>query len=107
MKGIYLNEFSSRKDLEDKFEITLPDDIEIILAAYEYEGYEGWAFVVFRQCGQVYEVNASHCSCFGLEGQWRPEVIVLDELLKRVDYLSYQDRYAELIREKLKAALTE
>ncbi|MGL5284386.1 MAG: hypothetical protein ACRC8W_22010 [Plesiomonas shigelloides] len=48
-------------------------DIEILFAAYEYEDYDGSAFVLFKQDGKLYEVNGGHCSCYGLEGQWEPE----------------------------------
>lgn len=50
-----------------------PTDDQIIFAAYGTPSYEGYAFVVYEQDGQLFEVNASHCSCFGLEDQWAPE----------------------------------
>lgn len=49
------------------------EDSDILLASYNIGGYEGDAFVLFRKDGKLYEVNGSHCSCYGLEGQWRPE----------------------------------
>lgn len=56
---------------------TVPDGMaleeEIILACYGGGAYEGDAFVLFEHNGKLYEVNGSHCSCFGLEGQWEPE----------------------------------
>lgn len=60
--------------LED-FNIT-PGDIsdgEILFASYTYENYSGSALVIFERAGHVYEVHGSHCSCFGLEGQWAAE----------------------------------
>jgi len=50
-----------------------PTDDEIIVAWYAYGFYEGKAFVLFRRGGTLYEVNAWHCSCYELEGQWNPE----------------------------------
>jgi hypothetical protein len=47
--------------------------IHILLAAYDIDGYEGSAFVLFEKDGKLYEVNGGHCSCYGLEGQWEPE----------------------------------
>lgn len=47
--------------------------VEILLAVYETSTYQGYAFVLFRKDGKLYEVNGSHCSCYGLEGQWTPE----------------------------------
>jgi hypothetical protein len=49
------------------------DGAEVLLASYTYEDYEGSAFVLFRRGGVLYEVHGSHCSCYGLEGQWDPE----------------------------------
>jgi len=30
-----------------------------------------------------YDVDASHCSCYGFEGQWMPEEVTKEELLRR------------------------
>jgi hypothetical protein len=57
---------------------------EILLASYGTPGYEGYAFVLFRRDGKLYEVNGSHCSCFGLEDQWRPEETTVGALRHRV-----------------------
>ena len=60
---------------------------DILFANYENECYEGYAFVIFRgKDGILYEVNGSHCSCYGLEDQWEPEPIVLKELKNRAEY---------------------
>lgn len=48
-------------------------DVTILLASYETGNWEGEAFVLFEKDGTLYEVNASHCSCYGLENQWSPE----------------------------------
>lgn len=52
-------------------------DAEILFAAYGGRFYEGCAFVLFRKNNKLFEVNASHCSCFGLEGTWEPEETTL------------------------------
>lgn len=65
-KGM-VKEFTDRKDPVDILEG------EVLLASYRYESYDGEAFVLFARDGKLYEVNASHCSCYGLEGQWEPE----------------------------------
>jgi len=65
------------KDGEDsiysEFHIEKPEGVEILFATYDVEGYDGSAFVLFRQDGELYEVHGSHCSCYGLEDQWKPE----------------------------------
>ena len=48
-------------------------DDEILFAQYGYESYEGNACVLFQRNGVLYRVDAGHCSCYGLEGQWTPE----------------------------------
>jgi hypothetical protein len=57
---------------------------EILVHYYSYEDYSGEAFVLFRRDGKLYEVNGSHCSCCGLEGQWGPEETDVKSLLHRV-----------------------
>lgn len=58
-------------------------DINILFASYTYEDYSGDAWVLFEKDGKLFEVNGSHCSCYGLEGQWEPEEANLLELQKR------------------------
>jgi len=83
-----------KKDFEDKNDIVKEFGIDpvslnacSILFAYYGEvcGYDGEAFVLFEQDGKLYEVNGSHCSCYGLEGQWEPEETTIDTLLYRIN----------------------
>lgn len=60
--------------------------VEVLLASYYGGSYEGAAFVLLRRSdGKLLEVNASHCSCFGLEGQWGPEETSVAELRRRLE----------------------
>ena len=61
------------------------DGANVLLASYGTPSYEGDAFVLFEQGGELYEVNASHCSCDGLEGQWGPEKPSVAALMHRLD----------------------
>lgn len=98
-KAIYLNDWkdSEREGMMfdfniDEFDL---DGVEILLASYTYEDYEGEAFVLFRKDDKLYEVNGSHCSCYGLEAQdysggnvttqWEPEETSVESLLKRLN----------------------
>ena len=76
---------SSENDIILNFQIDASalDGIEIIYAEYDQECYEGYAFILFRKDGKLYEVNGSHCSCYGLEGQWSPEETTLAAMLAR------------------------
>ena len=59
-------------------------DINILFASYGEANYSGDAWVLFEKENELFEVNGSHCSCFGLEGQWRPEKVSLIELENRL-----------------------
>ncbi len=59
-------------------------NVHILFASYGYENYVGQAWVLFEQDGKLYEVNGGHCSCHGLEGQWEPEDVLLEELEHRL-----------------------
>jgi hypothetical protein len=95
MEPIYLHDWSDpdwkgnvgREALMNSFEIGEGEmgGVEILLASYTYENYEGDAFVLFRRDGKLYEVNGGHCSCYGLEGQWKPEETTAADLLFRFD----------------------
>ncbi len=51
-----------------------PDDAQVLFAAYgTEEAYSGSAIVVYKVAdGTLRVVEGSHCSCYGLEGQWEP-----------------------------------
>lgn len=55
-------------DVPDDF----PPDEAVLFASYGGGSYEGDALVIFERAGQLFEVSGSHCSCYGLEGQWNP-----------------------------------
>ncbi|MDX5586533.1 MAG: hypothetical protein QNK20_16725 [Aureibaculum sp.] len=60
------------------------EDKNILFASYGCACYEGDAWVLFEQNSLLFEVNGSHCSCYGLEHQWEPEDITLKELENRL-----------------------
>lgn len=60
------------------------ENVNILFASYSYANYEGDAWVLFEQNGELYEVNGGHCSCYGLEGQWSPDKVSLKELEHRL-----------------------
>jgi len=63
---------AGKAQLEAEFNVRLGSDITVLFAFYEYENYSGSAYVLFEQLGKLYEVAGSHCSCYGLDGQWEP-----------------------------------
>lgn len=110
----YINGFSTtelRDSLVNEFQIK-PDEAdklhraEFIVALYTYEDYSGQALVVYRIDNVLYEVNGSHCSCYGLEDQWDPEVADPREIVKRPKYgYDLSDEKNETIRRVIREAL--
>ena len=67
----------------------------ILFASYGQDNYSGDAWVLFEEDGELYEVNGAHCSCYGLEGQWDEEEVVLAELENRLTKGTFgQDDYS-------------
>lgn len=61
----------------------VPEDSDILFAIYHDPwGYSGQAFVLFKQGGKLLFVEGGHCSCHGLEGQWKPDEVTPGQLLK-------------------------
>ena len=97
-----------KKDIVYQFQIDISklENCKIIFAAYKNESYEGSALVLFTaEDGKLYEVNGSHCSCYGLEGQWSPEETSIDALkMRNLEYYGFtkdlEDLFIDLVFEK-------
>lgn len=92
----YLTNFSSKEDVLEQY--CAPDNaldgVVVYLAWYGYGSYDGESLVIFEKDGKLYEVNGSHCSCNGLEGQWEPEETTWEALnMKKLG--NYSDGEAE------------
>ena len=62
------------------------------LIAYESVGDYGCdssSWFLFEKNGKLYENHASHCSCYGFEGQWTPEETTIEYLVSDKFYLPY------------------
>lgn len=91
MNRVYLEGFSHWEKREDFDYSSVVKNFEIdeqepkrIWACYDNGGWEGSATIVFERGDQWYLVEGSHCSCYGLEGQWKPEKFDPREHLKAV-----------------------
>lgn len=82
---MFLEIFKSAADVIAEYQAPADalEGAEVLLAWYGYGSYCGDSLVVFRKDGKLYEVNGSHCSCYGLEGCWSPEETTADALAKR------------------------
>lgn len=83
---VFLGSWVTEADVFDSFHVNpvKQQNIHICFAVYSGGNYEGEAFILFDQNGKLYEVNGSHCSCYGLEDQWDPEEVVLAEMRNRL-----------------------
>jgi hypothetical protein len=72
---IYIKVFKSKADVIEEYKAPADalDGAVVLLAWYGYGDYCGESLVVFKKDGKLWEVNGSHCSCMGLEEQWKPE----------------------------------
>ncbi len=92
MSKVYVQEFSDNEDIISNYAAPA-DALEgatVYLAWYGYGSYDGQSLVVFEKNGILYEVNGSHCSCNGLEHQWKPEETSWEALAMR-DMGNYLD----------------
>ena len=87
MKPVFSGDFSDEQSVFAAFQLSDLDtaEVELLYAGYDCYRYEGQAFVLFRERGKLYEVNASHCSCYGLEDGWRPEETTLKDMRFRLE----------------------
>lgn len=72
---MYLENFESNEDIISNYGGTSEQDLKgakVLLAWYGYGSYRGSSLILYTKKGKLYEVNGSHCSCFGLEDQWSP-----------------------------------
>lgn len=81
---MYVDQFKNNEDVAEQYADYCDDESKarilktlnesiVHLAYYGTGSYDGTSLVIFEHNGILYEVNASHCSCYGLEGQWAPE----------------------------------
>lgn len=108
----YFGMFSCKEDVVNNFAIDAKalKGAKILLAWYGDGDYCGSAFVLFKRGSKLYEVHGSHCSCYGLEGQWEPEetsVEALAHILKDGYMISDSYDYAEEANAALKRVLKQ
>lgn len=83
---VFLNDWveCKKSDVLSDFEVENLN-VNILFASYGNDSCSGHAWVLFEENGKLYEINAAHCSWYGLEGQWEKEPVVLEELKNRVE----------------------
>lgn len=87
MPAPYFGSFTDRKQMLGEFAEPyglLPTDI-VLFAKYDVAWYDGCAHVLIQRDADLYEVRASHCSCDGLEHQWKPQYVTWKALALGLD----------------------
>jgi hypothetical protein len=81
------------------------DNVTFLVAFEEVGpwGCDSSSFFLVEIDGELYENHASHCSCYGFEGQWTPESTTVDYL--KSDHFSAGYGYTELIKLHIKEIL--
>ena len=98
MEPVFINDWADTKQdgmcKDFGIEESELDGATIIVASYLYEDYDGKAYVLFEREGKLFQVEGSHCSCFGLadssysdygNSQWQPEEVSLARLKDLLD----------------------
>ena len=69
------NVYREFQDYYEREKSELPSNLVLLYADYTYKDYSGDAYVLGydEEKKQFFEVHGSHCSCYGLEGQWDEE----------------------------------
>lgn len=64
-----------RQHIVETFQIekSALDGFEVIVAFESDDGYSASNWFLLRKSRKLFENHASHCSCYGFEGQWKPE----------------------------------
>ena len=102
--NVYDGDFDSWADVCRYFEEEVAEPDEVLLAVYDIDGYEGSADVIYRNGEQYYWVHGSHCSCYGLEGQFDPEEYSAELLvaaLRRGYHFSWAGNRADAVRSEV------
>ncbi len=86
--GVYLNDWEEDGEPQMLSDFNVDASVlagaTVLVASYTYDDYSGSAYVLFERDGKLYEVHGSHCSCYGLEGQWEPEETFEDAIRHRL-----------------------
>lgn len=93
--GNWKNEVDVARDFADDSVL----DFNIIIAGYFDGSYEGSSYVLAEKGGRLYENESSHCSCYGLEGTWKPSEVSVEYLKNRLAQGGFFDLDSDEIRE--------
>lgn len=74
-------------------------DIDIISVYLDDDPYGANLHCIFVENGELWEVEAWHCSCYGFEDEWKPQKTYVNYLLSE----NFPERYrSDQLEEELK-----
>lgn len=85
----------------NRIEVEFPDNLHIFYSYYSYEDYSGYGFLWgYDESKDTFFYNSgSHCSCYGLEGQWDVEEHTFEEMIavleRQIEQYDSTDYYYE------------
>jgi len=84
----------------DEADVTVIRKARAVVGEYVREDYEGSAHVlVLTENGKLLENYGSHCSCFGLEDQWKPNKVSVKYTQKQLhNGHSWMSKHVQPIR---------
>lgn len=107
-RKVYFGNFVDREHVAASFQAQIDEDLEIIFAVYGSWSYDGDAFVLLRKGEQLVAAYGNHCSCYGLEYQWRPEEATIEQLKYILEHGSkWDDYYGQEAKEAFSELLSE
>jgi len=84
---VFVGNFENEDQVFGSFEVADKErsEYKILFASYDTPAYEGyaWGLCIKKGTNELLEFSGSHCSCYGLEGQFSPEPAVLQELANK------------------------
>jgi hypothetical protein len=100
---MFYGDFENEEDVFQNFSVSDADreGVGIFFAVYDTPPYEGYALVIFVRNGKFYVVEGSHCSCYGLEGQWTPDEVdlrVLFHMAQNAEGGLFNDYSGEILK---------
>jgi len=85
-----------KKDIAEAYKVDIESlaRYQILIADNEQWDYKESSWFLLRDIntGKLYENHASHCSCYGYEGQWEPEETSVEYLLSNNSDVSSEYR---------------
>lgn len=105
MLNQFFGKFASLDEVFSLFRVSEDDRKlvgEVLFANYTDIHYSGDASVVFvGKDRKLYEVHGSHCSCRGLEGQWKAEEVNPKDLLRDINRNAFGPENGKHVKSQL------